>query len=224
MTKTTRVNLFLILLLLAQNAWSLPDLTQEEKKFAQRIQAACGQHMSFDLHDYSYGRDEGSLYSNNHFEDAALLAAAIAKACEIDPRNKRILERVKTVFVKRGSIQQRKLIQRKNGDLVYLAGRLRAEAKESKDDLIRRDLQNVLKLSFVKPPELVVEKKKEENKKAEEDRAQQSAERDRKIQEAVLWYQEEVKKISATPGPEMAQKLEELTKVYEEKIRALTTP
>lgn len=219
MTKT----LCVMLLALSFPAFS-GDLEREEKTFSDRILKACELSIEVNLHDYEYGRYEMRMYSNNHFEDASLLTNEIEEACKIDPANKSKLSRVKVIFIKRGNIQERKLIQRKDGNLVYLANRVKAEQSRNKDDVIREDLVKVLKLSYVKPPDPKVEAKKIEEKKTEDLREKKQAEQKKKIDELTKWFQDEVKKITASPGPDMAPKLEALSKKYEEKLNALTTP
>ena len=109
MTKTSRVN-FVLLFLLVLPALAGTDLERSEKDLAEKVNKACDLHLKVSLHDYTYGRDESSLYSNNHFEDAALLTHEMAEACRLDPANHAKLERIRTIFIKRGSIQERKLI------------------------------------------------------------------------------------------------------------------
>ncbi len=225
MTKTSCVK---ILLLLPLVAWANEDLTRAEREFAEMVNKDCDTRLSVSLHDYSYGRDESSLYSRNHFEDASLLTYQMAEACKMNPANKPLLKRISTIYFKRGSIQERKLIQRKNGDLVYLANRLRSEQSLNKTNVIANDLKRVLKLSFEKAPDPKIQQQKIAEDLAEKKAAEESDkkvdEQQKKIEALTAWFQAEVKKITATPGPDMSKKLENLSKIYEEKLNALTTP
>ena len=224
MTKTACVKI-LLLLGLSTTIYAEEKFSREEKDFSQRLREDCDLTIEVNLHDYEYGRDEQSTYSNNHFEDASLLTNEIQEACKIDPANKRKLERVQTIFIKRGSIQERKIIQRRDGNIVYLANRVRSEQSRNKGDVIREDLIKVLKLSYVKPADPKVEARKVEEKKKEDDSAKKSAERDKKIADLTAWYQAEVKKIAANPtAPDFGKKIEDLNKTYQDKLNALTTP
>ncbi len=223
MTKTSCVKVLLILSLTSHAV--ADDLSGEEKDFAGKIQKACDLSIDVSLHDYEYGRDERSLYSNNHFEDAALLVSEIEEACKKNPANRGKLERVRLITIKRGSLQERKLIQRRDGNLVYLANRLKAEQGRSKGDVIRDDLIRVLKLSYESPPAPKVIAKKVEEKKAEDNSAKKKAELEKKISELTNWYQTEVKKLTANPtAPDFSAKIEKVNATYQEKLNALTTP
>ena len=226
MTKTTCVKILLLFLL--SSLAMAEDFSREEKDFAGRIFKSCGLTLEVDLHDYEYGRYEARTYSNNHFEDASLLTNEIEEACKVNPSNKGKLERVRTIFIKRGSIQERKLIQRRDGNLVYLANRVKAEQSRHKGDVIREDLVKVLKFSYVAPPDPKVEKEKVEKveaKKAEDNSAKKQVELDKKIADLAAWYQVEVKKLTANPtAPDFSAKIENLNSSYQEKLNALITP
>ncbi len=239
-----RLIFLLCAILLSPLTLASDDFSREEKEFSERLQKACDLPIEVNLHDYSYGRDEQSMYSNRHFEEASNLVYQIEEGCKINPQNQKNLERVKTITVKRGSIQERKLIQKKNGDIVYLANRLTSEQSKASSDIIRADLVRVLKLSYTPQPKpedlqkakaleatklseeildkeikLTQEKREKEGKLKQEDQ-------NKKITELSTWFQAEVKKITTTsaPGPEMATKLQALQKTYQEKINALTHP
>lgn len=224
MTKTFGV--IFLLSCLGLSAWAQEDMTKTEHDLEEKVAKACGLAMKFDLHDYEYGRDESSRYSNLDFEDAAYLTSEMSKACELNPKNKRILERVRTVFIKRASLGERKLLQKKNGDLVYLAGRVVSERGKSRDDLIAEDLFRVLKLtkenfalqkaSEQKAAEKAVEKKQDD------DRAKKQAELQVKIQELTAWFQGEVKKAQTLPPEKIGPRMEALSTQFQEKMNALT--
>lgn len=223
MTKTTCVKLLLILSFTSHVF--AESVREVNELFSERIQMACGLKIEVNLHDYEYGRDESRLYSNNHFEDTSLLINEIEEACKKNPANKRKLERVQMITFKRGSIQERKLIQRKDGNLVYLANRLKSEQSRHKGDVIRDDLIRVLKLSYETPPDPKVAAQKIEEKKKEEEPDKKAADRDKKIADLTAWYQAEVKKLTANPtAPDFSSKIEKLNKTYEEKLNALITP
>ena len=116
---TIRVNILMMLILTLPVAQAQEDLSASEKQYSDRVNQACDLKISFDLHDFEYGRDETQVYSNLHFEDTSLISGHLAEACKVNPENRNKIARVGTIFVKRGSINDRKLIQRKNGDLVY---------------------------------------------------------------------------------------------------------
>lgn len=226
MTKTARVNIVLLLLALPFSALRSEEMEKTEKDLAEKVNKACDSNITVNLHDYTYGRDEGRLYSNNHFEDASILTYQMAEGCRINSANKTKLSRVRTVFIKRGSLGERKLIQRKDGDLVYLANRVKAEQSRDKRDVIEDDLVRVLKFTTEKEADIKAAAAKEAEKVAEkkrdEDREKKTADRQKKIDELTAWFQAEVKKITVTPDANMAPKLEKLTKTYEEKLNALT--
>lgn len=226
MTKTTRVNLTFMLLLMSIGISAQEDFSKKEDEHADRINKACDLNIKIDLHDFEYGRDETSLYSNLHFEDAALLADRIADACSKNPINRKKLERIETIFIKRGSIEQRKLIKRKNGDLVYLANRVIAERSKNRDDLIQADLVRVLGLTYEKAVDVAKkvaeDKALVEDKKSEELAKKKAAERDKKITELTAWFQAEVMKAQSLPPAQIGPAMEKLSKTYEEKLNALT--
>ncbi len=224
MTKTACVKIILLFGMIT-TSYAEERFSGEEKDFSARLKKDCDISIEVNLHDYEYGRDEQRTYSNNHFEDVSFLTNEIQEACKIDPANKRKLERVQTIFIKRGSIQERKLIQRRDGNLVYLANRVKAEQSRSKGDVIRDDLIKVLKFSYVKPPDPKVEAKKLEEKKKEDDSAKKAADRDKKIADLTAWYQAEVKKLTANPtAPDFGTKVETLNKNYQDKLNAIITP
>jgi hypothetical protein len=207
------------------------DLSREEKDFSDRIRKSCDLPIVVNFHDFIYGRDEKSLYSNLHFEQASNLINEIEKACQVNPQNRTNLQRVKVIFVKRGSLGERKLIQKKNGDLVYLANRIQSEQQKNISDLVHDDLIRVLKLNYNAPPKPAdVQKAKEEVKEKTQTAANDARavkkqdEKNKKIALLTEWFQSEIKNITSKPGPEMAPKLDALQKSYQEKINALTTP
>jgi len=225
MTKTIRVNTGLMILLASFALSAGEELSRTEESHAARINKACDLKIKFDLHDFEYGRDEAREFSNNHFEPTSLLAGLIEEACKKNPVNRKKLERIGTVIIKRGSIDQRKLLQRKNGDLVYLVSRVKEEQSKNKDDLIEADLVRVLGLNFQKAEALAekkaVEDKKVEEKKSEDLAAKKAADRDKKIADLTAWFQGEVTKAQGLPPEQMGPAMEKLTKTYEEKLNAI---
>ncbi len=225
MTKTIGVISCLMIFLVSSGIHAQEDLAKTEDEHADRINKACDLKIKFDLHDFEYGRDEASLFSNNHFEATAFLVSEIEEACKRNPANRKKLERMGTIFIKRGSIDQRKLFQRKNGDLVYLASRVKGEQSKNKDDLIRADLIRVLGLTYEKASDIAEKnaatKAEAEEKKAEDLAAKKTADRDRKIADLTAWFQGEVAKAQSLPPAEMGPAMEKLSKTYEEKLNAL---
>jgi hypothetical protein len=191
------------------------DFAKEEIKLAEAVYKSCGHRLRMNLHDYSYGRDEASVYSNRHFEDAALLASGIAEACRINPSNRGKLDRIRTIFIKRAGLGEGRLLQRKDGDLVFLASRRGS-------DLINQDLRRVLGLSFEKTPEPKAEDDKRDGQLAQAAAKRKVEDRDKKIAELTAWFQQEVKRISTNPPEDLGPKIEALKKTYEEKLHALT--
>lgn len=219
MTKTSSVKRALCLFFFAGSALGQVDLSAEEKNLSKRVSDACKVPFEFNLHDYEYGRDEMRTYQNRHFEDASLLASELARACTIDPANANKIARIRTLTLKRGSHKERKLIQRKDGQLVYLVAYNPTE-NGHRDDMLQADLKSVAGLSYEKPQ--VVPKKEE--KKAEVKAETPLAEnRDKKIAELTAWFQEEVKKAQTLPPAQMGPKMEALQKTFQEKLNALTT-
>lgn len=226
MTSPNRVNSLLVILLMSFGVFAQDDLSKTEAEHSDLINKACDLKIKIDLHDFDYGRDEASVFSNLHFEDASLLAGRIEDACKKNPANRKKLERIGTIFIKRGSIEQRKLIKRKDGDLVYLANRVTAEQGKSRDDLIEADLVRVLGLTYAKAADIAEKVKADkavvEEKKAEDLEAKKSAERDKKIAALTAWFQGEVTKAQSLPPGQMGPAMEKLAKTYEEKLNALT--
>ncbi len=227
MTKTIGVISLLCLSFLVSPAWAQEDMTKKEEELTETLNKACRLTINFDLHDYEYGRDEASRYSSLDFEDSAYLVSEISKACELNPVNRKKLERVRTIFIKRGSIGERRLLQRKNGDLVYLAGRVVSEQGKSRDDLIADDLAKVLKFTkdkpaIVKPVDQKAAAAEVAEKKEDDAREKKQAETQKKIEALTSWFQGEVKKAQSLPPDKIGARMQALSTQFQEKMNALT--
>ncbi len=224
MTKT--IGVISLVCLLSSQVWAQEDMTKKEEEYAETVNKECGLSLKFDLHDYEYGRDESSRYSSLDFEDVAYLVSEIGKACKLNPENRKKFDRVRTIFIKRASLEQRKLLQRKNGDLVYLAGRVVAERSKSRDDLIADDLTRVLKLTKVNAAEVKVAEKKAaealEEKKQDDVREKKQADTQKKIEALTAWFQGEIKKAQTLPPDKIGPRMEALSAQFQEKMNALT--
>lgn len=218
MTKTNRVNLLLMIFLMSSGVFAEEDLSKTEEEHADRVNKACDLRIKFDLHDFEYGRDEAHVFSNLHFEDTSLIAGQIADACKANPVNRKKLERIGTIIIKRGSMDERKLIQRKNGDLVYLSARTVEDRPKGRSQLVHDDLVRVLGLNFEKASDIA---KKVSEKKSEDLAAKKSSDRDKKIADLTAWFQGEVKKGQSLPPAEIGPRMNELSKQYEEKLNAI---
>lgn len=194
------------------------SLEKEAGNLTERVQKVCKLPLRFNLHDYEYSTDERSVYSNSHFEGCSMFAGALAKACEINPQNIDVLSRVKEVFCMRGSIGERKMIQRKSGDIVFLIERVPEDRHLS--DVIEEMLTKTVKLTF-KAPEKKETPKKEEKKEDKKPTGISSEDRQKKIEEATTWFREEVMKLSKNPGPDLSQKIEALKIKFEEKLNVI---
>lgn len=205
---------------------SFAGVEGDEKRFSEDLKKVCELNVKVDLHDYSYGRDEERRYSNLDFEPASNLVHIMKGACSANPDNKTRLERINALIIKRGNFGERKLIMKKNGEMIFLAGR---DPKVDTQDWLKAELTKFFSFDYESP-----EKKKEKveaankevaTKKSDEDRAAKQAEKEKKIGELTMWFQAEVKKLTANPtDPDMSKKLEALSNTYKEKLNALTTP
>jgi hypothetical protein len=210
-------------------AFAQKSFQEREIDFSERVRRACQTDVKFDVHDYEYSTDENKDFEQD-VSDCEAIANNFASACEAHPKNMVAASRIKMVFCKRASFGERKLILRKNGDLIYLIGR---NPKEQDDpfDLLKADMAKGLGFDFNanKEAEVVSDKEAEDEKKREAQVAAQvkkaqdaAALQEKKTQEIINWYQTETQKLMANPtDPQLSNKMNDLVKKYQEKLNAL---
>lgn len=214
----------LLLFVLVSVAFAQQErLMEAEQSFGKELSKACEVTVRFNLHDYAYGQEEGSLYSNRHFEDCSVLSYLAAQACEKHPKNKMALRKVKEIVCQRGSVNESRILLRKNGTLVF-----RIHSSPDREKIIKAGLESAIGFDFVSDFKKEQQDKKLAEKEAKE-KIQESAQKSnldqkqKKINELTAWFQAEVQKLTKNPGPDMAEKIERLTKTYEEKLNAITS-
>lgn len=225
--KQRLVYLWLVLSIGNSFGASVESLREVENDMSEKVSKTCKVPIRFDLHDYTYGTDELSTYGNLAFEDCGLLKSSFIRACEGRPKNTEKISKIKRIICQRGSLGERKLILRKNGELTYLIARNPKET-ESRDTLLEKDMERVLGIDFKE--KLPQEIKKEEDLKSKvqaEAKAKALAEKRQQDQSAKItamttWFQTEVKKLTDKGGPDLSANLEKLTKEYQEKMNDLT--
>ena len=169
------------------------------------VEKACQSQVTYDLHDYEYGTDERTLYSNRHFEACSNLKRIITEACRKFPKNIPQARAIHEISCKRGSKGEAKLLFN-NGKLTYLIS-----YPGHSEELIKEALEK--KVGFTFKAEVVPSKKEEAVKKVEKS----FADRDKKIADNTNWFKAEVQKLTAKPGPDLSEKLEKLTEEYKKR-------
>lgn len=198
-------------------------MQRQGAQLATGLQKSCGRHITVDLMDYAYGRDELMAYEYPGLEYCQRLVSLLSSACEAHSANAGKLVRVGTIFCQRGSIEGPRMILRKNGDLVLLA----VNGRDNWESWMKQELTTKLKIDFNanEKKEVLAAKEKNENETEKKREAEQKAKQEtqqKKIEALTTWFQGEVQKLTAKPTPDMSQKLEKLTQEYQEKIDALT--
>lgn len=216
---------FLLLISLGMTTAQASESSMQRQgaELSARLQKSCDRPIMVDLMDFAYGLDELRAYEYPGLEYCQRITGLMADACQAHSANAKKLANVKTVYCQRGSIEGPRLILRKNGDLVLLA----VNGREDWESWMKQELAAKLKLDFdadeKKELALAAEQKKEAegNAREAEQKANQETQQ-KKIEALTAWFQAEVQKLTAKPTPEMAQKIDDLTKEYQEKLDALT--
>jgi|GEM_PF-6375592 len=215
--------LFVFTFGMASSQASESSMQRQGAELAAGLQKSCDRPIMVDLMDFAYGLDELRAYEYPGLEYCQRFTGLISDACSTHSANAKKLSNVKTIYCQRGSIEGPRIILRKNGDLVLLA----VNGREDWESWMKQELSDKLKLDFnadeKKELKLAAEKKKEVegNARDAEQKAKQESQQ-KKIEALTAWFQAEVQKLTAKPTPELAQKIDDLTKEYQEKLDALT--
>ncbi len=188
------------------------DIKKTALEFEARLQLACEASIRFDMTDFMFFEDELEAYMPMGLEHAQHLVTVIEEACKIRHENKLKLKQVPAIIVKRGSLDDRKMLVDKRKNIIYLAARDGKFPNDDHQKLQRSDLQRLLNIDFTP---VVVNTEPTPSAKLDS-----TVTRDLKVKEAGDWFAVEIKKLTSNPTPDLSERAEKLKKQYEEKLDA----